>query len=263
MTDATTAPARIKGVDISSWQHANGAPIDWWELYDAGYHFVIVKATQGTMYVNPWVTRDLDDARAAGLLVGAYHYWEAGLPADVQAKTFYNNLIGQELELGAWLDWEPPMLSDAEAFTKIELGNGQTMETPSAKLSQAVADISAFMAELDSARPGAGYYMDLAWHDLLARTAIPARRTWLASWGGHAPAGAAIWQDATDVVVKGVVVPVDTNVLLAARGINIPTSPPARPTAKTARRVTPQVDPDEAPAHDEREPDSEPITPAQ
>ena len=76
-------------------------------------------------------------------------------------------------------------------------------------------------------------------------------------------AGAAIWQDATDVTVKGVVVPVDTDLLIAARGINIPTSPPKKPTAATATRVTPQVDPDEHLAGDETVAGSEREVPSQ
>jgi len=254
--------AAIRGVDISSWQHANGAPIDWWELYDAGYHFVIVKATQGATYVNPWIVRDLDDARAAGLLVGAYHFWEPGQPADAQAKLFYNAVIMQELELGTWLDWEPPILSEAEAFTRIDLGNGKEMETASAKLTQAVSDITAFMAECDNARPSTGYYMDLAWHELLARTAIPTRRTWLASWGDVAPAGATVWQDATNISVKGIIGPVDTDVLISSRGLNVPTSPPTKPTAATTRPPKLEPEPDDATGGDGPIPGSEPEEPA-
>jgi GH25 family lysozyme M1 (1,4-beta-N-acetylmuramidase) len=119
------------------------------------------------------------------------------------------------------------------------------------------------MAECDNARPSTGYYMDLAWHDLLARTTIPTRRTWLAAWGTDKPAGATVWQDATNVSVKGIVGPVDTDVLLSSRGLNVPTSPPKRPTAATATRVTPQVDDADAVPDGPIPGDSEPEVPAQ
>ena len=98
--------APVRGVDVSSWQHPEGRAIDWEKAKGAGYHFALVKASQGTGYVNQWVAHDLDSARAAGLLVGAYHYFEANQPAEQQASHFLSCLVGQDLGLGVWLDWE-------------------------------------------------------------------------------------------------------------------------------------------------------------
>jgi GH25 family lysozyme M1 (1,4-beta-N-acetylmuramidase) len=62
------------GPDVSRWQHPGGKAISWTKLKQAGNSFAIVKATEGSTYTNPWYARDVAGARAAGLVVGAYHY---------------------------------------------------------------------------------------------------------------------------------------------------------------------------------------------
>lgn len=225
----------MKGIDVSSNQHPANRPIDWHKVADAGYGFAIVKATQGTTYQNPWLERDLEDAYAAGLFVGAYHFWETDEDPATQAKSFVGSLIGRKLDVGAWLDWEPPEVP---------------VYTVSLQLSQ-------FLDEVRGARPGVGLYCDLAWRDeLKAGNALPGR-LWLAAWGKEQPAGAIIWQDATNVSVPGVPAPVDTNVLLRTRSLNLPSSPPERPSAATARPVAipDEPGPDEGDEHDEAGPD--------
>jgi GH25 family lysozyme M1 (1,4-beta-N-acetylmuramidase) len=88
-TTATAAaapnPAWPKGVDISSWQHQNGASIDWNAVKAAGNQFVVIKATEGTTYTNPDYAADKAGAQAAGLVVGAYHYARPALPISTAA----------------------------------------------------------------------------------------------------------------------------------------------------------------------------------
>lgn len=215
----------MKGIDVSSNQHPANKPIDWFAVAEAGYGFAIVKATQGMSYVNPWLATDLDDARAAGLFVGAYHYFEAGDDAVVQAKHFTSQLVGQVLDLGAWLDWEPP-----------EMASWLVKST-----------FDGFLTEAKTARPGCGAYYDLSWATLLKEAMVDGHRTWIASWGDFQPTGCVLWQDATNVTVPGVPAPTDTDVMVSARSFNLPSSPPPRPTAATARSMvpaegTPEVD---------------------
>lgn len=63
----------IAGIDCSSWQ---GSSIDWTAVAAAGYDFCIIKATQGTGYINPTFASDWSGTQAAGLVRGAYHYAE-------------------------------------------------------------------------------------------------------------------------------------------------------------------------------------------
>jgi GH25 family lysozyme M1 (1,4-beta-N-acetylmuramidase) len=74
---AAVVPAR--GIDESSFQHPAGARISWRSVARAGYRFAFIKATEGTYYVNPYFKADAAAAKAAGLLVAAYHFAN---PAD-------------------------------------------------------------------------------------------------------------------------------------------------------------------------------------
>lgn len=83
----------IRGIDISSYQDTNGT-IDYKAVAQAGYSFVFVKATQGTHYRNPYLTRNVLGFRGAGLDVGVYHYAE---PEDVEAQ--YNYFMAETSSL--------------------------------------------------------------------------------------------------------------------------------------------------------------------
>jgi lysozyme len=61
-------------IDVSSNQHPNGAPINWTAVAADGVTTAIVKATQGTTYINPYYANDAHGAAAAGLEVLAYHF---------------------------------------------------------------------------------------------------------------------------------------------------------------------------------------------
>lgn len=62
----------IKGIDVSSYQ-SDVAKLDL-----AGLDFVMVKATEGTTYVNPEQKAQAAKARDAGLAVGFYHFLHPG-----------------------------------------------------------------------------------------------------------------------------------------------------------------------------------------
>jgi len=98
----------IRFIDVSSWQHPGGAPIDFAEVKSQGFAGVIVKATQGTDYTNPYFAGDVAGAHGAGLLVGAYHYAQPAKNPDYQREVdaFLRTVQVHDLELGVWLDWE-------------------------------------------------------------------------------------------------------------------------------------------------------------
>lgn len=88
----------MNGIDISSWQagiNLEAVPAD----------FVIIKATQGTSYVNPDCDRAYQQAKKAGRLLGVYHYAE-GADAAAEADYFLNNIEGYLKEAILFLDWE-------------------------------------------------------------------------------------------------------------------------------------------------------------
>lgn len=62
--------ATIPGIDISHWQ----GTIDWTKVAGAGKEFAFMKATDDVDYVDPTFATNRAQARANGLLVGAYHF---------------------------------------------------------------------------------------------------------------------------------------------------------------------------------------------
>ena len=66
---------------------------------------VICKATEGTGYVNPYCDEHYQSARAAGKLLGVYHYASGGNP-EAEAEFFINNVQGYLREAILVLDWE-------------------------------------------------------------------------------------------------------------------------------------------------------------
>lgn len=88
----------MNGIDIASYQagiNLNTVPCD----------FVIVKATEGTGYVNPDFDRAYDQAVAAGKKVGIYHYASSG-GAQNEADYFLY-MVGSRVNTAILvLDWE-------------------------------------------------------------------------------------------------------------------------------------------------------------
>jgi len=72
----------VRGIDVSNHQ----GPIDWARVRGAGYSFAYVKATEGGDFVDARFRENTAGARAAGLQVGAYHYFTFCRPGAEQAR---------------------------------------------------------------------------------------------------------------------------------------------------------------------------------
>jgi GH25 family lysozyme M1 (1,4-beta-N-acetylmuramidase) len=73
---ATAGPVSgaAQGVDVASFQHPNGAAINWPQVAGAGIKFAAVKVTEGAYYTNPYAASDLTAAKAAGLTTVGYAF---------------------------------------------------------------------------------------------------------------------------------------------------------------------------------------------
>ncbi|MBJ8346018.1 glycoside hydrolase family 25 protein [Antrihabitans sp. YC2-6] len=101
-----SADPRPSGPDVSGWQHPSGAPIDWFAVKSAGHDFALVKATEGTNYVNPHFQQDTASMRAAGVLRGAYHFPRFDQNNPEEQALFYVQNVFQQNVLGSL----PPIL---------------------------------------------------------------------------------------------------------------------------------------------------------
>jgi Glycosyl hydrolases family 25 len=95
-------------LDLSSNNHSDGRPINWDAVKEWGLCLgVIVKATEGTGYTNPWwrsrpgLEGDVDGARRVGLPVIGYHY---ALFGNATAEAAY--FLSVAGDLAACLDGE-------------------------------------------------------------------------------------------------------------------------------------------------------------
>lgn len=118
----------IYGVDVASWQ---GYP-DWPGLAAEGHDFMISKVTGEGAYVNPYAATNIQRARAAGLIVGAYDWVEpqgsmTGADAarsflralDAVAPSQPGDLLCVDFETPDW--YTGPLGRDIEPFMNVYL----------------------------------------------------------------------------------------------------------------------------------------------
>ncbi len=98
-----------RGVDVSSYQ----GDIDWQQVYDSGVRFAIIRAGgmyygSGELYSDDYFIKNIDEAKAAGLRVGAYFFSQAitAAEAEAEARFVLELLDGRELDLPLFFDWE-------------------------------------------------------------------------------------------------------------------------------------------------------------
>ena len=97
----------MKIIDVASHQHNpdtgawTPAMREFWPQAEA----VIIKATEGTGYVNPYCDADYQQAKKDGKPRGFYHYASGGDPR-AEAEYFYNHTKGYVRDGIPALDWE-------------------------------------------------------------------------------------------------------------------------------------------------------------
>lgn len=81
--------AQIKGIDISSWQ---GQPN--FNLVKNDAIFGIFKSSEGTVFRDPQLARNVLEARRVGMIVGYYHFArpDAGNSPEAEAQYFINQI---------------------------------------------------------------------------------------------------------------------------------------------------------------------------
>ena len=111
-------------VDLSHWQ----APIDFAKARAAGIVAVILKATQGSQWIDATFSERSADATAAGLLVGAYHFLDNS-PPERQMENFLSMAEGcpvlaldaEQNEIGGTVT----VPQAAEAVARVQMATGK------------------------------------------------------------------------------------------------------------------------------------------
>jgi lysozyme len=120
----------VRGIDVS---HHQGL-IDWQRVAADDVAFAVIKATEGGDHVDDAFALNLREARAAGLAVGAYHFFTFCRPGADQARNFISIVPRNQPLL-------PPVVD-------IEFG-GNCPQRPSPE--QLNAELSAFLAPVEAA----------------------------------------------------------------------------------------------------------------
>ncbi len=93
----------MDGFDYSAWQ----GDIDWNQIKkDGKVKFAFGKATEGIDSVDSNFVKNHDAAKAAGIPVGAYHFFHFGQDPVEQAKHFLSTIAGREGQLLPMVDVE-------------------------------------------------------------------------------------------------------------------------------------------------------------
>lgn len=222
----------LRGVDISAWQHddPNHPQIDFVGLREDGYSFVIIKATQAADYTNEYLEQDCENAHAARLVIGLYHYAEPmavypeNVNEDAKAQALYACAAasGLPLSLGIACDLE-------------ELGTLMPY--------QAGEWYKAFAAQVNELRHHCPLYTDRSLLDQIPGAPF-GHRLWLALGSDdltQVPEGVKPYMvQGTAQPTKGFAGEVDNDWLLNARAIN-PAPRAPKPVAKPVDTAPPPV----------------------
>lgn len=186
------------GLDVSNHQ----GEIDWHAVAADDIRFAYVKATEGGDFVDKRFEQNWENARAAGIARGAYHFFTLCRPGVDQARNFLRVVDLRDADL-------PPALD-------LELG-GNCRERPTAE--EVEAEVTAFVdiVEAETGRQVVLYVLG-NWEELYP---VPDDKSSRPRWIRRLvlrPSGQwYIWQFSGAAKVSGVTGGVDLNVMRTGR----------------------------------------------
>ena len=92
----------VAGIDISN----HNGEIDFDAVAADDYQFVFIKASEGKTHKDTAFCRNYQQAREAGLKVGAYHFFRKNRSGEEQASNFLEVVKGKTLDLPLVIDLE-------------------------------------------------------------------------------------------------------------------------------------------------------------
>jgi len=97
----------LLGIDVSRWQDDNSTPqmVDFNRARSAGANYVFIKASQST-WMDQDILKNWQNARAAGVPRGAYHFLDWTTTGAAQGKFFAGVLKNDSGELTPVIDYE-------------------------------------------------------------------------------------------------------------------------------------------------------------
>jgi lysozyme len=209
----------IYGVDVSDHQ----GRVDWREVAGSDVSFVFIKATEGSTYVDSDFGSDLAQARSAGLLAGAYHFFTLCSPGATQAANF--------------LRIAPPGSTALPPAVDLEL-SGNCTARPS--LSEVQAQLSVFLNLVESAtRQPVISYIGASFEQRYPIRAARAALLWKRSVLLRPSGQWVIWQVDGFAHVDGIAGRVDLDVMKRDDILGLMRPYPGHPAPPCSRRACP------------------------
>ncbi|MHB9927865.1 GH25 family lysozyme [Clostridium botulinum] len=91
-----------KGIDISM----HNGTVNFGAVKASGCNIVIIKATEGVQYVDPYLNQHYNGAKAVGMNIGFYHFMSEKTDPSQQAVDFWNSIKGKQFNISPTLDIE-------------------------------------------------------------------------------------------------------------------------------------------------------------
>ena len=209
----------VHGIDVSAYQ----GRIDWPQVARQNVRFAFIKASEGATLRDARFRRNWREARAAGILSGAYHYFQPNRDGGDQASLFIRTVPIRPGDLPPVLDVEAPRFHDV-AELRHEIHEWLAAVEAHYHVRPILYSNYTFYRHYL-----AGHFDDYPlWlaHYEVERPALPAER-WI------------IWQHSDEAYVPGIRGTVDFNVFqgsyAALQALRVaPMPPPASPTPPAA-----------------------------
>jgi lysozyme len=184
-----------QGIDVSHYQ----GTVSWPEVRQAGIEFAFAKATEGLTWTDPQLAVNWQGMKAAGLLRGAYHFFEPADDAAAQAQFFLQTVQLAAGDLPPVLDVETAGSSPTALWEGVETW----LQTVAA-----ATQVQPFL------------YLDPTFANTnLAPASLSAYPLWIADYGATEPTLPAgwsswlLWQHSQSGTVPGVAGAVDLDLL--------------------------------------------------
>lgn len=186
----------VKGIDISGH---NGS-VDFAKAKADSIDFVYIKATEGIDFCDVMFARNCKGAKAAGLKVGAYHFFRFGTPGHLQAYHFLSTVGQYDLDL--------PLAIDVEDWYNDEGVDDSEVREQLRVMVDALAS-NGMRVMIYTNKEGYGRFVDSFFPDV---------DLWICSLGAKPPTGDwAVWQHSHCGKVSGIETPVDVDAFCGSR----------------------------------------------
>ena len=216
----------VHGIDVSAYQ----GRIDWPEVARNRVRFAFIKASEGATLRDPRFARNWREARKAGVLCGAYHYFQPNRDGQVQADLFARIVPLAPGDLPPVLDVEAANFHDVAVMRREVARWLRLVEAHYGVRPILYSNHSFYQRHL------AGHFDDyplwLAHYEVARPTLAPSK--WI------------IWQHSDEAYVPGIRGVVDFNVFQGSfdelRALRVPAAaaPPAPRPGPAARGSRPQ-----------------------